>query len=87
LTPETLGTETRVNHDRFAGSLSYCSAVRGEIQVWPCQYREGAEAKDMTKQKTSDRRISIPLPKMIISLNTSVFFRENTISPLPTYIL
>jgi len=41
----------------------------------------------MTKQKTSDRRISIPLPKRIISLNTSIFFRENTISPLPTYIL
>ena len=32
----------------------------------------GAQAKDMTKQKTSVRRISAALPKMIISLNMLV---------------
>jgi hypothetical protein len=32
----------------------------------------GAQAKDMTKQKTSVRRITTALPKMIISLNTLV---------------
>ena len=32
----------------------------------------GAQANDITKEKTSARRISTALPKMIISLNTLV---------------
>jgi hypothetical protein len=32
----------------------------------------GAQAKDMTKQKTSVRRITTALPRMIISLNRLV---------------